>query len=357
MAEDNDKDSKTEEPTGKRLSDARDKGQVISSKEVGTALLFIAATLLFYFQGEVLWHSLQMKMRFFFSGAITGDITPAGLSMLLNGVVKEYLLDLTPFFIIFVVFAIFSGVIQHGFLISLESVKPKFSKINPIAGFKRLFSMRSLVELFKSVLKMTLISFVVYWALKDSSERILGLASTNMNYVMESMAIDIMEVMFLVTMTFIGMALFDFLYQKYEHIKGLKMTKQEVKDEQKQMEGDPLIKGRIRQIQREMAQRRMMDEVPKADVVITNPTHYAVALLYKQGEMQAPKLVAKGKGRTAQRIREIAKENDVSVVQNPPLARAIFQDVDIDQIIPPDLFKAVAEILAYVFSLRQNRPI
>ena len=356
MAEDTDQDSKTEEPTGKRLSDARDKGQVVTSKEVSTALLFVAATVLFYFQGEVLWHSLQTKMRFFFSGAISGDITPMGMSVLLDGIIMEFMVDLAPFFALFVIFAIFSGILQHGFLISMESLQPKLSKLNPISGLKRLFSMRSIVEMLKSVLKMSVITFVVYWALKDSSDRILGLSATNINYVVESMAWDIMEVMSLVTLAFVAMAFLDFLYQKYEHIKGLKMTKQEVKDEQKQMEGDPLIKGRIRQIQREMAQRRMMEEVPKADVVITNPTHFAVALHYKQGEMQAPKLLAKGKGITAQRIREIAKENNIAIVQNPPLARTIFQDVELDQIIPPDLFKAVAEVLAYVFNLQQNRP-
>ncbi|MBF0381568.1 MAG: flagellar biosynthesis protein FlhB [Magnetococcales bacterium] len=356
MAEDTDQDSKTEDPTEKRLLDAANKGQVISSKEVGTALLFIAATLLFYFQGEIMWTSLQTKMRFFLSGAISGDITPKGISVLMDGLVKEYMLDLAPFFAIFVVFAIFSGIIQHGFILSLEPLKPKLSKLNPISGLKRLFSMRSLVELFKSILKMSVISFAVYYALKDSSERIMGLAATNMEYVVESMAMDIMEVMLLVTLAFVAMAFLDFLYQKYEHIKGLKMTKQEVKDEQKQMEGDPLIKGRIRQIQREMAQRRMMEEVPKADVVITNPTHYAVALQYKQGEMQAPKLVAKGKGLIAKKIRELAKEHDVIIVQNPPLTRTIYKEVELDQSIPPNLFKAVAEILAYVFNLRQNRP-
>jgi flagellar biosynthesis protein FlhB len=356
MAEDTDQDSKTEDPTEKRLADATNKGQVISSKEVGTAMLFIAATMLFYFQGEVMWNSLQTKLRFFLSGSISGDMTPQGISALLNGLVKEYFLDLGPFFALFVIFAVLSSIIQHGLVFSLEPLQPKLSKLNPISGIKRLFSMRSLVELVKSVIKMSVISFVVYYALKDSSERIMGLAATNMEFIVESMAYDIMEVMMLVTMAFVAMAFLDFLYQKYEHIKGLKMTKQEVKDEQKQMEGDPLIKGRIRQIQREMAQRRMMEEVPKADVVITNPTHYAVALQYKQGEMHAPKLVAKGKGLIAKKIRELAKESDVIVVQNPPLTRTLYKEVEIDQTVPPNLFKAVAEVLAYVFNIRQNRP-
>ncbi len=355
MAEDADKDSKTEEPTGKRLSDARNKGQVPNSREVGTAFLFLAATGLFFFNGQALWSALQVKMRLFLSGALARDLTPHGVVVLIRETISGVFVDLAVFFIVFTVMAIFAGIIQHGFVLSWEPITPKLSKLNPINGVKRLFSMKSLVELFKSVLKMTVIGLAVYWALKDSAGTIIGLTATNIDHVIKSFGDDALKVLAIVTLVFIAMALLDFIYQKYEHTKGLRMTKQEVKDEQKQMEGDPLVKGRIRQIQREMAQRRMMEEVPKADVVITNPTRFAAVLAYRQGEMQAPKLVAKGRGRIAARIREVAKENRVPLVENPPLARTLFQDLDLGQYVPPELFKAVAEVLAYVYSLKGRR--
>ena len=355
MADDSDKDSKTEEPTGKRLSDARNKGQVPNSREVGTALLFLSATGLFLFQGQALWSALQDKMRFFLSGALSTELTAQGVVEVIRETIQGAFLDLTVFFIVFVIMAFFGAFIQHGFVLSWEPVIPKLSKINPINGFKRLFSVKSLIELLKSILKMTVIGLTVYWALKDSSETILGLTATDIDSVVNAMAADALYVMWLVSLAFLVMAFLDFVYQKFDHMKNLRMTKQEVKDEQKQMEGDPLVKGRIRQIQREVAQRRMMDEVPKADVVITNPTRFAAVLIYRQGEMMAPKLVAKGRGRTAARIREIARENRVPLVENPPLARTLFKEMDLGQYVPPELFKAVAEVLAYVYSLRGAR--
>ncbi|MBF0126390.1 MAG: flagellar biosynthesis protein FlhB, partial [Magnetococcales bacterium] len=248
------------------------------------------------------------------------------------------------------------SVIQNGFMFSVEPLMPKLSKLNPVAGFKRLFSMRSLVDLIKSIIKMTLISLVVYWSIKGSLDEIMGLTATSLDHVVLTLGERSLDVLWRVTLVFLAIALLDFMYQKYEHIKALRMTKQEVKDELKQMEGDPLVKSRIRQIQREMAQRRMMAEVPKADVVITNPTHFAVALLYQQGKMSAPKLTAKGRGRVAERIREVARSNGVPIVENPPLARSLFKDVDLERLVPPELFKAVAEVLAYVYGLRSRRP-
>ena len=354
MAEDTDKDSKTEDPTSKRLSDARDKGQVANSKELSTAFLFLAATAIFFFQGQKLWSSLQEKMRFFFSGSISDDLTSSGFVILFKDVIIEVFMDLTPFFLILLTASILSSVIQHGFLLSWEPLKPNFSKINPLAGFKRLFSSRSLVEMVKSVLKVTLISIAVYWALMDGSEELLMLTDSSMQTMVDTLGKDAIMVMVLVTALFLVIALADLIYQRLQYSKGLRMTKQEIKDEQKQMEGDPMVKGRIRQIQREMAQRRMMDEVPKADVVITNPTHFAVALLYKQGEMRAPKVTAKGRGEIAARIRALAKENGIPLVENPPLARVLFKDVELGGLIPPDLFKAVAEVLAYVYGLRRR---
>ncbi|MBF0163310.1 MAG: flagellar biosynthesis protein FlhB [Magnetococcales bacterium] len=355
MAEDADNESKTEDPTGKRLGDARDKGQVASSREVGTALLLLGATGVFYFHGEALWNAFQEKMRFFLSGAISDDLTNQGLSVLLDGVLIGMLVDLAPFMLVLVFMALFSSVIQHGFLFSWEPLIPKFSKVNPWSGLKRLFSKRSLVDLFKSILKMGVISLVVYYAIKGSMEEILGWSATSIEQITFALGKESLSVLWKVSLAFVAFALFDFLYQHYEHMKSLRMTKQEVKDELKQMEGDPLVKSRIRQIQREMAQRRMMAEVPKADVVITNPTHVAVALLYQQGKMAAPKVIAKGRGHVAERIRDMARGHRVPIVENPPLARSLFKEVDLDRVIPHELFKAVAEVLAYVYGLRGMR--
>ncbi|MEO5363022.1 MAG: flagellar biosynthesis protein FlhB [Magnetococcus sp. DMHC-8] len=356
MAEDSDKESKTEDPTGKRLSDAREKGQVINSKEVSTAFLFLSATALFHFQGGHLWSAMQTHMRFFFSGAIQDDLTVGGLTRLLEGTIVSVLAELAPFFLILLVMGIAASVLQHGFLLSWEPIIPSFSRINPVNGFTRMFSSRSLVELVKSTLKVLLISLAVYWALRNHMEQTLMLSATSLEEVVRSLGENTLAVMQTVTITFVAVALLDYGYQRHQFNEGLRMTKQEIKDEQKQMEGDPLIKGRIRQIQRELARRRMMEEVPKADVVITNPTHFAAALLYKQGEMRAPIVTAKGRGEIAARIRAVAQEKGVPIVENPPLARVLYKDVELGHPIPQDLFKAVAEVLAYVYSLR-NRAV
>ncbi|MBF0621518.1 MAG: flagellar biosynthesis protein FlhB [Magnetococcales bacterium] len=356
MAEDSDKDSKTEEPTPKRLEESRKKGQVATSREVSTAFLFLGTVLLFFFQGQALWQSLQNKMRFLLSGQITDDLTREGVELLFEELVIEVMKDLLPFFMTLMVLAILAALVQHGFMVSWEAVAPKFSKVNPLSGLKRLFSMRSLVEMIKSVIKMTIIGVVVWWAIEDSAMQALVLTDTTIMEIVSMLGNDSMKVIWNVTMAFVLIAILDFLYQKWEYIKGLRMTKQEVKDEMKQMEGDPLLKGRIRQIQREMAQRRMMQEVPEADVVITNPTHFSIAIKYTPGEMSAPKVTAKGRGPVAGRIRERAKESGVPLVENPPLARVLYRDVELDQSVPPDLFKAVAEVLAYVYNLKGRQP-
>jgi flagellar biosynthetic protein FlhB len=263
--------------------------------------------------------------------------------------------DLMPFFVVFVLAALGGSLLQHGGVFTFETILPKFSKVNPIQGFSRLFSMRSLVELFKSIGKMVIIGFAVYLGLEKSIPEVVGLLDHDIPRIIAFLAETSLGVMWRVALAFTGIALLDFIYQQYEHLKGLRMTKQEIKDELKQMEGDPLLKGRIRQIQREMAQRRMMQEVPKADVVITNPTHVAVALKYTPGKMSAPAVVAKGAGLIAARIREVAREHTVPLVENPPLARTLYREVDLNHTIPPALFKAVAEVLAYVFNLKGRR--
>ncbi|NGZ28766.1 MAG: flagellar biosynthesis protein FlhB [Magnetococcales bacterium] len=355
MAEDSDDDARTEEPTSKRLEEARSRGQVISSKEVSTALLLLSAYLLFVYQGEKLWHALQSKMVFFLRIPIQSDITSTGVTVLLRDVVIEVFMDLLPFFAVFVLMAFVGAFIQHGWLFTWQTIAPSFSKINPLEGVKRLFSIRSVVEAFKSLLKMGVISIAVYLALRDDALTVINLTATTFQNVVEFLASDSMDVLWRVTLAFIFLALLDFIYQRYDYYKSLRMTKQEVKDEYKQMEGDPQIKGRIRQLQRDMANRRMMQEVPKADVVITNPTHYSVAIKYVPKEMNAPKVVAKGMGEIALRIRELAKENNVPLVEDPPLARTIYREVELEKFIPPDLFKAVAQVLAYVYKLKRKK--
>ncbi|MEG3641422.1 flagellar biosynthesis protein FlhB [Magnetococcus sp. PR-3] len=351
---DEDKESKTEEPTPKRLADSRNKGQVATSKEVSTALLMLAALGAFLMSGGELWQALQNKMRFFLSGQISDDVTPTGVSLIFNEVIKGVVLDLSPFFLLFIIVAILAGILQHGWLISFDPLMPKISKINPLQGIKRLVSIRSLVDALKSVIKIVVISIAVYLAMRDNIDQILGLADTTIAEFTSLMLNDALGILWRVALAFLLIAVLDFLYQKHEHVKGLRMSKQEIKDEMKQMEGDPLLKGRIRQIQRELAQSRMMQEVPKADVVITNPTHYACALQYTPGEMAAPKLIAKGKGPIAAKIRELADENKIPRIENPPLARTLYRDVELDQLIPPELFKAVAEVLAFIFNTKNK---
>ncbi|MBF0624297.1 MAG: flagellar biosynthesis protein FlhB [Magnetococcales bacterium] len=355
MAEDTDQESKTEQPSSKRLQDARNKGQVPNSREVPTALLFLASLPLFFFQGPKLWGQLQGEMRFLLGEAISHDLTPVGVATMVRDILTLMLLDLAPFFGVFLVVGLLASLVQHGWLFTLEPLAPNFSKISPLKGFKRLFSSRSLMEMVKSVLKMTVVGVAVYLGVRNHVNTVVGLSATSVGSVLMVLTSVVFEILWRVALAFLVLAILDFSYQKFEHLKGLRMTKQEVKDELKQTEGDPLLKGRIRQIQREMAQRRMMQEVPKADVVITNPTHYSVALRYVPGEMQAPRVVAKGVDAVAARIREVAKEHKVPLVENPPLARTLFRDVDLEQSIPPDLFKAVAEVLAYVFSLKKAR--
>lgn len=354
--QDIDKESRTEDPTERRLEEAREKGQVPSSREVGTALLFVAATLVFLFQGHALWTALQVKMRFLLSGAIQGDLTQLGVVVLLREMTVGVILDLAPLFLVLVLVALISSPLQHGWIFSWEPVKPRFSKISPLAGFKRLFSMRALVEFLKALIKMIVVGVAVWLGIKDSSEEVLILADTSMVDVVGRMGEDVIAIMWRVAAAFLLLAILDFMYQKWEYTKNLRMTRQEVRDELKQLEGDPQVKARIRQIQRQMAQRRMMQEVPRADVVITNPTHFAVALRYTPGEMAAPTLVAKGRGDVALRIRALAEEHGVPLVENPPLARTLYQDVELDRAIPSELFKAVAEVLAYVYRLKGKRP-
>ena len=355
MAEDQDQSSKTEEPSQRKLDEARKKGQVPSSQEVkhwfaliGTMLVVVA--LLPIGLGQMaggLGHLLANVHR------VPTD--PGNLLTMLQSAVGDLLLILLLPLAALVGAALAGGLVQHGFLISAESMKPDLNKLSPIKGAKRLFSMRSLMEFTKGLLKLAIVGTIatlVIWPEMNRVELFVGMAPDRiLPEIWEMSALLLAAVVSIVGV----IAGADYMYQRWEFLKQQRMTKQEVKDEYKQTEGDPMVKARLRQIRMERARQRMMQAVPTSDVVITNPTHFAVALAYQPGEMGAPKVVAKGVDALAQRIRALAEEHDVSIVENPPLARALYRSVDIDDEIPAEHYRAVAEIISYVFRLKRKQ--
>jgi len=250
--------------------------------------------------------------------------------------------------------AILANVVQIGFKISPKSLKPKFSKLNPLKGFGRLFSKQSFMELAKSLFKLALVSTIAYLTIKSEMSQILLLGTMELNSIFIYMLTTFLKIAIRCTLAMIFLAVIDYAFQKWNFEQRLKMTKKEAKDDHKRTEGDPLIKSKIRSIQREMARKRMMEAVPQADVVITNPTHLAVALKYEAASMGAPKLVAKGAGKVAQRIKELAGKYNIPLIENKELARSLYQLAEIDQEIPPNLYPAVAEVLAYIYKLKTN---
>ena len=343
---------KTEEPTAKKRADARKKGQVGRSQELNTAFVLLVG----FFTLKLLWDSIYLSIASYTTYVFTNlnqSVDTENIIHIFIGIIV--VLAKTAFPVMFAIMLI--GLAINFFQVGLtftESIEFKLDKLNPINGFGRIFSKRSLVELAKSFFKILVIGFFLY---RFIHEQILAMPQFMFFDLTTSLAL-VAEIIFQMAFIVIGvimiMALMDYGYQKWQTTQDLKMTKQEVKDEMKQSEGDPQIKGKIRQKQRQMAMARMMKEVPKADVIVTNPTHYAIALSYQQG-MSAPLVVAKGQDLVAQRIKEIAREARVPIIENKPLARAIYAAVQIGDAIPQELYQAVAEVLAYVYRLKHAR--
>lgn len=259
---------------------------------------------------------------------------------------------LLPFFAVGVAIAFIVNMVQFKFQISTKPLQPKFSKLNPVSGMKRLFSAEKLMELFKSILKVILICYIVYSTIKDEWKYLFQLYDMPLNQAVELIGSIAVNLGLKISLFFLVIAFADFAYQKYKFNKDIKMTKQEVKDEYKNAEGDPQIKGKIRQKMREVSQRRMMQDLTQADVVITNPTHFAVAIKYTPEAHSAPVVVAKGADYLAQKIKGIARENGIEIVENKPLARMLYANVDVGQEVPPELYQAVAEVLAMVYKMQ-----
>jgi len=352
MAENEDGQEKSQEATGKRVDDARKKGQIPRSREMNTMAITLIGLGSIMAMGPVFTEGLNTIFVEQFSLTRADIFDPNAMLSHLIKAIGDALFMLMPYFAIMVVVAILSSVALGGFNISAEALQPKLSKMNPIKGMKRLFSAKGLMELLKSMAKFVLVAVATAALLNAWSEDLLRLGDLDVEQALIEGMTMVGWASLILSSTLILMALIDVPFQLWQHKKDLKMTQQEVRDELKQTEGKPEVKGRIRQMQREMAQRRMMQEVPKADVIVTNPTHYAVALRYKQDEMSAPVLVAKGKGLVAANIREIAQAHQIPLVEAPPLARAIYFNTELRQQIPAALFLSVAQLLAYVFQLR-----
>lgn len=349
---------KTEPATAKKLSDARKEGQVCKSKELDQAAtlvaLFLTLKVLVSFMGNnflQIFHDIYNKIPETVSAReINGVVVMSYLQQAVFSSVKLA----GPFFAVGVAVAFLINIVQVKWQVSTKPLKPKPDKFNPINGFKRMFSKDSLFELVKSIAKIALITLIAYTALKSHIEEIFLLYHVTLQQAIAEIGTLVIDVGFRISIIYCIIGAVDYIYQKHKFNEDMKMTKQEVKDEMKNSEGDPQIKSKQRQRMQEASRRRMMQDVPQADVVITNPTHYAVALKYDAGMGTAPVLVAKGADLIAQRIKEIAKENHVEIVENKPLARMIYTNVEIGHEIPPELYQAVAEILAAVYRA-QNR--
>ncbi len=351
MAEGSDLE-KTEPATPKRLEKARKDGDVPRSRELGTVMLLLAAGLGSLMMGSHLNAALQKTMSLGLSFDRATAFDPVYLITNISELISSLLVAFTPFAILLMVVAIGSPAFIGGWLFSGKALAPKFNKLNPIKGVTRLVSKNSAVELVKSILKAILVGGVSYIVIAADIDPILGLSAMPVKDSIGEVS-SLMHTGFLsIVSALIIIAAIDVPFQLYQHAQKLKMTKDEVRREMKELEGNPEVKGRIRQQQREMSKRRMMAEIPNADVVITNPTHYAVAIKYKENDMQAPMVVAKGADVLALKIREIAAENNIMTMESPKLARALFAHAELESEIPEALYSAVAEILAYVFQMR-----
>lgn len=349
---------KTEEPTSKKLEDARKEGQVAKSKEVTSAFEMLAAFVMIRFLVEYMGTVFVGNMQSIYSQIpayvklYDGHIQTQTFRMLFVNSLLRILQIIAPFLLAGFLVAFITNLLQVKWKLTTKPLQPKFNKLNPVNGFKRIFSANSLVELLKSALKLTLIGYVVYDYLKKNMPPIYMLYDVSLNQGIAQIGMLVINLGIRISLFYMLIAAADFAYQKIKFKNDMKMTKQEVKDEYKNQEGDPQIKGKQRQRMMEASRRRMMQQLPEADVVITNPTHYAVAIKYEPELYDAPYVVAKGADYLAQKIKDVAKENHIEIVENKPLARMLYANVDVGSVVPPELYQAVAEVLAFVYHLK-----
>lgn len=344
-------EDKTEAATPRRRQEARQEGQVARSMDLNSAFVLIAALLIIKFTGPTLGTKIRAITINYLTHFPKHDLTVGDVSSTLVRLLLEAGLAVAPLILGVAVVGFIGSAMQVGLVISGKPLLPKGERLNPITGMTRLFSMRAGVELVKSIAKILVVGYIVYSFIRSKSSEIASLAGSDYYTACSRFGQLTWALMLRAAIAMFIIAAFDYMYQRWQTEKQLKMTKQEVKEDFKRTEGDPLIKSKIRQRMRQVAQRRMMHEVPKADVVITNPTHYAVAIKYDADVNSAPVVIAKGQMLIAQRIKEIAIENNIPIVENVQLARTLYASVEIGAEIPAELYQAVAEILAYVYRL------
>lgn len=353
MSEDTDPDSKTEEPSGKRLSDAAEKGNVAKSMEISYWFTFLAASIALWMLADNLSSRVVKSTKVFFAQPHKIPVDPSHLMRIAVDLIMDLGIVLSPVLGLFLLAGMAASLLQNPLRFSVDKIIPNFAKLSPLAGLKRLFALATVVEFVKNLVKIGVIGGILLAILLPELDELEALIDLDLNVVLPfCMKIVAKLVGALLGIMFV-VAVADYLYQRYNYMQQLRMTKQELKDEYKEIEGDPMIKARLRQLRMQRVRQRMMQNVPQASVVITNPTHYAVALKYEQGQSEAPMVVAKGADNIAKRIREIATENKVPIVENPPLARALFK-VELDQEIPVEHFRAVAEVISYVMKLKDG---
>lgn len=353
-----DTSDKTEKATPKKRAELRKKGQVMQSREVTSNLILLITFIAIRVFGSFLYQEISSVFRVFLTGTSQYNLQePAEAMRIFSFVVFKILKMTAPFFIIVVLMGFLGSYVQIGFLFTTETLKPKFSNLNPINGIKRLFSVRSFFELLKSIAKVIIISWVAWSSIKSEFNDMMKLMNLEIGPLIMYIINTSLDIAIKICFALLAVSIVDYFFQWRRHEKDIRMSKQEIKEEYKQLEGNPEIKSRIKQKQREISMRRMLQEVPKADVVITNPTHFAVAIKYEPEKMSAPYVVAKGADYMAQRIKQIAMDNKVHIMENKPLAQALFSTVDVGKAVPPELYKAVAEVLAFVYNLEGKNPL
>lgn len=351
---------KTEEPTAKKLEDARKEGQVAKSRELGSAVLliglFLTLKVTIPYIGNSFLEVFQMIYNKIpdYANVEAADVSAIAYAGMITQILIKIILILLPFFAVGVVCCIVVDVSQVKWKPTGKPLKPKFSKLNPVKGFKKIFSSRSLFELVKSVAKIGIIAYLAYSTLKDKAGLIRLFYEMSLFSALAQVGDIVLDMGIKIGLFYLILGFADLIYERRKFKKDMRMTKQEIKEEYKQSEGDPQVKSKIKQRMREASQRRMMQALPEADVVITNPTHFAVAVKYDSEVQKAPVVLAKGEDFLAQKIKEIAKENKIEIVENKPLARMLYYNVEIDEEIPPELYQAVAEVLAFVYN-KKNR--